>query len=213
MRVVNKLLLASLNQGKQNEFRTLLEKHGLKLGYLDECIRNTTLLSQVEKKCDSATYEENASLKCCAVFQAVKMPTFADDSGIEIDALDNQPGVHSAHFGKISAKESQDQANRRRVLELLQGKANRKARMRCVLVFQVEGLKLTVEGVCEGRISEKETGLGGFGYDPLFLPDAGGGKTFAELSKEEKNSISHRALAVDALVRQMQEKDIQLVRP
>jgi XTP/dITP diphosphohydrolase len=160
-----------------------------------------------------ASYCENAFRKCHAAFQACKLPTFADDSGLEIDALKGEPGVHSAHFGKPGARESQDAANRRKVLELLKGKSDRKARMRCVLVLMVEGVILVAEGVCVARIAEKESGAGGFGYDSIIIPDAAGGKTFAELSAEEKGKFSHRALAVAELVRQMKERELQLVRP
>ena len=85
--------------------------------------------------------------------------------------------------------------------------------MRCTLVFMVEGVVLKAEGVCEGKIAEKESGSGGFGYDPIFIPEAGNGKSFADLSKEEKNKISHRALAVANLVKLMHDREIQLVRP
>lgn len=212
MRPMNLLMLASLNRGKQDEFREILSQHHLHLGTIDQYVRNANFLSHVESEAPAATYFENAFKKCHAAFMAAKVPTFADDSGIEVDGLNAQPGVHSAHFGKPGARESQDQANRRKILESLKG-SSRKARMRCVLVFMVEGVVLKAEGVCEGKIAEKETGAGGFGYDSIFIPDAGGGKTFAELTKEEKNKISHRSLAVAELVKLMREREIQLVRP
>lgn len=213
MRPMNLLMLASLNRGKQEEFRALLGAHDLKLGTIDQFVRNASFLAQVESEEAGATYYENARRKCRAAFLAAKVPTFADDSGIEISALNGEPGVHSATFAKPTARESQDQANRRKVLEALKGKSDRRARMRCVLVFMVEGVELKAEGICEGTIAEKESGSGGFGYDSIFLPDAGGGKTFAELSEAEKNKISHRALAVQDLVRLIREREIQLVRP
>lgn len=213
MRAMNVMALASLNKGKQAEFQELLAKHNLKLATLDQFIRNYSFLSEVESDERSATYYENAHRKCLAAFRAAKVPTFADDSGIEIDALNGEPGVHSATFAKPSARESQDQANRRKVLELLKGKTNRRARFRCVIIFMLEGLELKAEGICEGTIAEKEVGSAGFGYDPIFLPDGAGGKTFAELSFEEKNRISHRALAVEELVRLMKDREVQLVRP
>ena len=209
---MNVLVLASLNQGKQAEFAELFAKHNVKLETFDRFVRNASFLEQVESAKPEASYYENAFRKCHAAFQAAKVPTFADDSGIEIDALKGAPGVHSAHYGKPTARESQDEANRRKVLEGV-SKGERKARMRCVLVFMVEGVELRAEGVCEGKIAEKATGTGGFGYDSIFIPDAGGGRTFAELPAEEKNRISHRALAVAELVRQMRERDVQLVRP
>lgn len=213
MRAMNVMMLASLNKGKQEEFRVLLERHSLKLATLDQFVRNANVLKHVESEAPGASYRDNAYRKCHAAFGAAKVPTFADDSGIEIDALNGEPGVHSSHYGKPTARETQDQANRRKVLENLKGKSDRKARMRCVLVFLVEGLEIRAEGVCEGRIAEKESGAGGFGYDSIFLPDGADGRSFAELSSEEKNKISHRALAVADLVKQMQERDVQLVRP
>lgn len=213
MRAMNVMALASLNKGKQAEFQELLQKHGLKLATLDQFVRNFSFLSKVESEERSATYQENAHRKCLAAFRAAKVPTFADDSGLEVEALNAEPGVHSASFGKPSARESQDQANRRQLLEKMKGKTNRKARFRCVIVFMVEGLELKAEGVCEGTIAEKEAGAGGFGYDPIFLPEGGGGKTFSELTSEEKNRLSHRALAVEDLVRLMKDREVQLVRP
>lgn len=213
MRPMNVMVVASLNKGKQAEFRELLAKHNLKLGTLDQYVRNASFLETVESEAKSATYYDNAFAKCLAAFRAAKVPTFADDSGIELEALKGEPGVQAAHFGKPKANETQDQANRRAILEALKGKSNRKARMRCVLVFMVEGLALKAEGVCEGTIAEKETGTGGFGYDSIFIPDGANGRSFAELNQEEKNCFSHRALAVNDLVRLMQEREVQLVRP
>jgi XTP/dITP diphosphohydrolase len=213
MRPMKSIALASLNKGKQEEFRALFEKHQMNLVSLDEFVRNYTFLEKVEKDEPSSTYYDNAFRKCKAAFMAAKVPTLADDSGIEIDALKGAPGVHSAHFAKPSARESQGQANRTKILTELKGKSNRKAKMRCVLVFMVEGVHLKAEGVCEGTIAEKESGAKGFGYDSIFLPDGAGGKTFAELTQEEKNRLSHRALAVDDLVRLLKEREIEFVRP
>lgn len=213
MRATNGLVLASLNGHKLSEFSALFAKHKLQLMPFDRFVRNATFLSHVESEAPQATYHENAFRKCYAAFQAAKLPTVADDSGIEVDALKGEPGVHSAHYAKPNARESQDAANRRKVLEALKGKSDRRARMRCVLVFMVEGVELRAEGVCEGKIAEKESGAGGFGYDPIFIPDAANGRTFAELTEDEKNNISHRALAVAEMARLFQEREIQLVRP
>jgi len=213
MRATNGLVLASLNGGKLSEFQALFARHKIQVLPFESFVRNATFLAQVESEAPSASYYENAFRKCHAAFQAAKLPTVADDSGLEIDALKGEPGVHAAHFGQPTARESQDAANRRKVLESLKGKSDRKARMRCMLVFLVEGVALRAEGVCEGRIAEKESGAGGFGYDPIFIPNDGGGKTFAELSMEEKDRISHRALAVDEMVKLFAEREIQFVRP
>jgi XTP/dITP diphosphohydrolase len=205
--------LASLNAAKQAEFEALFALHKIPFLSFEDFVRNSAFLAQVESLAPGATYYENAFRKCHAAFQAAKLPTVADDSGIEVSALGNEPGVHSAHFAKPGARESQDMANRRKVLEGLKGKSDRTARMRCVLVFMVEGVVLKAEGICEGKIAAAETGAGGFGYDPIFLPGAGGGKTFAELSAAEKNACSHRALAVAELAKLLQEREIQFVRP
>ncbi len=213
MRPMNCIALASLNRGKLEEFEALFAQHQIKLKSVEEFVRNSSFLKKVESEERSATYAENAMRKCKAAFQAAKVPTVADDSGIEIDAFNGAPGVHSAHFGKPSARESQDQANRAKVLAELKGKSNRKAKMRCVLTFMVEGVHLQVEGVCEGTIAEKESGTMGFGYDSIFLPDGCGGKSFAELTKEEKNRVSHRAKAVENLANLLKEREIEFVRP
>lgn len=213
MRPMPVIALASLNRGKQEEFRDLFAFHQLKLVAAADFVRNASFLSHVESQSSAATYRENAFSKCQAAFMAAKVPTVADDSGIEIAALKGLPGVQAAHFGKPSARESQDQANRRHLLEQLKGKSDRSAVMVCTLAFMVEGVLLYSEGRCQGKIAEKEMGSGGFGYDSLFVPEQGGGKSFAELTPAEKNKISHRALAVADLVRQIQVQEIQLVRP
>lgn len=213
MRSTAGLVLASLNGAKQAEFQALFAKYKIPMTPFEGYVRNSAFLSHVESMAPQATYHENAFRKCHAAFQAAKMPTVADDSGLEVDALKGEPGVHSAHYAKPGARESQDAANRRKILESLKGKSDRKARMRCVLVFMVEGVELHAEGICEGRIADKETGHAGFGYDSIFIPDAANGKTFAELSPEEKNNISHRALAVAEMSRLFAEREIQLVRP
>jgi len=212
MRPSNALVLASLNGAKLAEFQALFAQHKIQLAPFENFVRNSSSLAQVESEAPAATYFENAFRKCHAAFQACKLPTFADDSGIEVDVLQNAPGVHSAHFGKPNARESQDAANRRALLEAARGNAS-KARMRCVLVFMVEGVILRAEGTVEGTIVAKEQGTLGFGYDPLFIPEGAGGKTFAQLTAEEKNTFSHRAAAVNELVKLMREREIQLVRP
>jgi XTP/dITP diphosphohydrolase len=213
MRAINVVALASLNKGKLAEFQELFAKHNIKVAPLDEFVRNASFLGEVESRLDDASYSENALKKCMAAFHAAKVPTLADDSGLEIEALKGQPGVHSAHYGAVKANLSQNQANRKKVLDELKGKSNRSARMRAVLAFMVEGVELLAEGICEGKIAEREIGEGGFGYDSIFIPEGGDGRTFAQMSTSEKADLSHRALAVAKLVEQLQERDIQLVRP
>lgn len=203
MRSMELIVIATLNRGKFEEFQALLAAHKLRAGTPVEFMRNAEILRKVEEHTSGRTYYDNAHAKCHAAFQAAKCPTLADDSGIEIRGLDGKPGVATA------------QTSAKKMLEQLKGASGdaRKATARCVLVFMLEGVLLKAEGVCEGKIAEAPKGENGFGFDTIFIPDAGQGRTFAEMSAEEKNSISHRKHALDDLIRQLQERDIQLVRP
>jgi XTP/dITP diphosphohydrolase len=200
MRPFPVMMIASLNRGKQKEFKALFETHHINVALPEEYIRNPSILESAESHEKSATYLSNAKSKCALAFHAAKVPTFADDSGLEIEALQGKPGVLTS------------QTNSKKILEQLKG-GNRKARCRSVLVFMVEGVHLVAEGVCEGTIADSPRGQSGFGFDNIFIPDAGGGKTFAEMTMAEKNAVSHRHRAVCDLIRQMEERNIQLVRP
>ena len=141
------------------------------------------------------TFEENALIKARAVSRHTGRTTLADDSGLEVDALEGAPGVRSARYAGADAT---DQDNIRRLLDALDGisDADRTARFRCVVAVVVpDGRTWTAEGACEGRILQAPRGDAGFGYDPLFVP-AGYENTFAELDAGVKNRISHRALAL-----------------
>ena len=131
----------------------------------------------------SDTLDGNASQKSHYLHDRVGKNCFADDTGLEVEALNGEPGVHSARL----------------LLKNMEGKDNRKARFRTVISLILEGEEYLFEGIVEGRIAESEAGCGGFGYDPLFIPD-GYDCTFAEMSAEEKNAISHRGRAVQKLV-------------
>lgn len=142
------------------------------------------------------TLEGNASQKAHYLFDRTDKNCFADDTGLEVYALDGAPGVHSARY----ATDGHDfGANNRLLLKNLEGVADRRARFRTVISLIMEGREHLFEGIVEGRIAEKASGEGGFGYDPLFIPD-GFDRTFAEMTAEEKNDISHRGRAVRRLV-------------
>ena len=142
-----------------------------------------------------ATLDENASIKARYVYERTGLNCFADDTGLEVEALGGAPGVHSARY----ATDGHDfAANNRKLLRELEGKANRKARFRTVISLIVDGVERQVEGIVEGEITTSESGAEGFGYDPLFMPE-GYDRTFAEMSAEEKNAISHRGRAVKNL--------------
>jgi XTP/dITP diphosphohydrolase len=151
-----------------------------------------------------STFEENAWLKALEVSRVTKMPTLADDSGIEVDALGGRPGVYSARYAGLGAG---DEANNQLLLQELHNvpAPKRTARFRCVLAFAAPGnsgprqVALTA-GAIEGRILSAPRGVNGFGYDPLFEPLDAPGRTTAELSPEAKNKISHRAEAARAML-------------
>lgn len=144
---------------------------------------------------EQPTLEGNASQKAHYLFDRTGRDCFADDTGLEVEALGGAPGVHSARY----ATDSHDfAANNRLLLENLAGKENRRARFRTVISLILGGEEHLFEGIVEGRIIEQESGHQGFGYDPLFIPD-GYGKTFAQMTTDEKNAVSHRARAVRKL--------------
>src|ERR1043166_3783363 len=148
------------------------------------------------------TFEQNAALKALHVSRSTKDLVIADDSGLEVGALNGAPGIYSARYAGKNAK---DAANLDKLLRELSGVTQRSARFRCVIALARQGkLLATVEGVVEGSITNKPSGEGGFGYDPIFQPN-GFGETFAEMTPALKNKISHRAKAIAALREKLRE--------
>ena len=185
-----KIALATKNQGKIKEIRSILEGLSVELVSLEELS-----IEELPPE-DGSTFEENALKKARFVAQKSGLPAVADDSGLEVDALDGRPGVYSARYGGTTDEE--------RYLKLLEElkdipEPERTARFRCVIALVTpEGEEKTFEGVLEGRITRRPRGKYGFGYDPVFyLPDKG--KTLAEMRPEEKNLVSHRARALEKL--------------
>ena len=174
------IVFATKNQGKLRELQALVGGD----------VKSLFDFGDVEVIEDAGTFEGNAEKKARTAFELSGLPSVGDDSGLEVDALDGAPGVHSARF----AGDHDYAANNRKLLEVMRGKEDRRARFRCVMVYIAEGKKLVVEGRCEGSILEAPRGSDGFGYDPLFLVE-GTGKSMAELSMEEKNRVSHRGRA------------------
>ena len=143
------------------------------------------------------TFLENATLKAVEISEQVPGMVLSDDSGLEVDALKGAPGVYSARY---AGENGNDAANNAKLLEDLKGVADRNARFRCVIVIAEAGKVLAhFDGKVEGKIMHQGQGDGGFGYDPLFVPD-GFEKSFAELGSEVKNGLSHRARAMDHVV-------------
>ena len=141
------------------------------------------------------TLEGNALLKARYVYERYALPCFADDTGLEVEALGGGPGVHTARYAYPDRHDPE--ANTRKLLAELSGKDSRRARFRTAIAYIDEvGEEHLFEGIVEGGIAEAERGTEGFGYDPVFCPEEGGGLTFAELGVDVKNHISHRARAV-----------------
>ena len=186
-----KLLIATQNRGKRKEIQALLEGAGIELIFPEDL----NLSIDVEET--GSTYAENAALKASAFALASGYFTLADDSGLEVAALDGQPGLHSARF---APQPNATDADRR---TYLLGKLDSQPRpwtalFRCVVALTIPGgTSRFVEGTCQGEIIPQQRGQHGFGYDPIFLVESTG-KTMAELTMGEKNKRSHRARAVIA---------------
>jgi XTP/dITP diphosphohydrolase len=147
------------------------------------------------------TLEGNAVLKAETIFKATGLNCFADDTGLEVEALNGAPGVFSARY---AGEQKNAQNNIDKLLQELQEEQNRKAQFRTVICLILEGEKYMFEGIVEGKIETIRIGSGGFGYDPIFTP-MGYNRTFAEMTLEEKSKISHRGLAFDQLIRFLNE--------
>jgi XTP/dITP diphosphohydrolase len=157
---------------------------------------------------DAPDLEGNARLKAVAISEATGRPAIADDTGLEVDALGGAPGVHSARYAGDAATYADNVAKLLAELERVGAlsETERTARFRTVaLVSWPDGSELVVDGVVDGYISEEPRGTTGFGYDPVFVPAEGGGRTFAEMSADEKNEVSHRGRAFRALAQALTE--------
>ena len=199
---MNQLLIATNNQGKLIEFQHLLNDINVEL------VTPAQINLDLDVIEDGLTYAENAVKKATAFAHASGLISLADDSGLEVDALDGKPGLYSARYGSLllnpkdlegvggGQNKLSDADRRKYLLSQLQGKPRPwRARFRAVIAIAKDGDIQLFEGICEGEIIPEERGTGGFGYDPIFLlPEFG--KTMAELGMEEKNRLSHRARAV-----------------
>lgn len=142
------------------------------------------------------TLEGNALLKARHIYALTGEDCFADDTGLEVDALHGEPGVRSARYASDDGHD--DKANKRLLLKNMSGIGNRAAQFRCAIALILNGEEYLFEGIVRGHIANMEIGDGGFGYDALFIPD-GFNESFAQMSEEEKNSVSHRGRAVEKL--------------
>lgn len=184
-----KLVFATANQNKTKEIQSLIPKSIEILSLID-----INCLEEVPET--QTTIEGNATQKSFFVHNNYNYNCFADDTGLEVEALNDQPGVFSARY----AGEAKDaNANMDKILTELKGITNRKARFKTVVSLVINGNEKLFEGIVNGTILEEKRGAQGFGYDPIFVPH-GYSKTFAEMDLAEKNKISHRALAVNQLI-------------
>ena len=186
-----KVIIASNNKGKIKEYKELLEPMGYEV--LSQSEANINL--EVEET--GNTYEENAKLKAEAIYKLTNTAVLADDSGISIDYFDGAPGVYSARF---KPELNQDEKNQYVISEMKNAEGEeRNAQFVCCIYFIKEnGERIIVQGICNGVIANESKGSNGFGYDPIFQVESIG-KTMAEISDEEKNRISHRAIAIKML--------------
>lgn len=188
-----RFVLATANPDKAVEIARILADAGSPV----ELVARPPGVPEVEET--GTTLEENARRKAGALVAATGLPAIADDTGLEVDALGGAPGVHSARFAGAGAT---DADNRARLLERLAGHAvGRTARFVTVAIARwPDGREVAASGSVEGTITEEPRGRGGFGYDPVFVPDEGDGRTFAEMSAADKHALSHRGRAFAALL-------------
>lgn len=196
---MNKIAAATNNKGKITEIREILKEERVELVSMGELFNPVPEIDET-----GSTFLENALIKARWVFDHCGLWTLADDSGLEVDFLGGEPGVRSARY----AGESCDyKANNEKLLKVMEGvpEGRRGAAFRCVIVLATgKDQYIKAEGVCRGKIGFAPEGAGGFGYDPLFIPD-GYSSTFAQLSPDVKNSISHRGRALSALKEKLHE--------
>ena len=186
---MKELVIASNNKGKITEIRSMIDS-SIRLYSLEDI----SFSQEIEEPFH--TFEENALTKAKTIFDFCGKNTFADDSGLCVPALNNEPGVHSAYYGGLPRS---DQKNNERLLKELETASGRNAFYKCVICLLWDENPYFFEGICEGKIALKPSGEKGFGYDPLFIPD-GYDESFGSLPLAVKNELSHRGKAVRKMV-------------
>lgn len=197
----NIIVAASRNRHKIEEIEAITKKFGMRIISRDEAG-----IPPVEIEEDGQTFEENSFKKASEIMKLCGQITLADDSGLMVDYLNGAPGVYSARF---AGEDGNDAKNNEKLLKLMEGVPDDKRTAKFVSVITMvypDGTVLTARGECPGTILTAPAGDGGFGYDPLFVPE-GYEKTFAQLTADEKNAISHRAVALVELERLLSERE------
>ncbi len=190
-----KLAIASANTNKITEIRDLLPA-----SFVLVDLNDLNISEDIPE--EQETLEGNAHQKASWLFSRYHFTCIADDTGLEVEALNGKPGVHSARY---SGESRDPAANMNKLLQELEGIGNRKARFRTVICYISNSETKYFEGVVNGRIIDELKGEGGFGYDPVFIPD-GYDQTFAEMSKTQKNHISHRGRAIASLISYLEKQ-------
>ncbi len=185
-----KLIFATNNQHKVEEIRSIISPEKFEIITLKEAGIDIDIPEP------HPTLEANATEKAAVIYALTSINCFSEDTGLEVTALDGEPGVKSARY---AGEDRSFDANIDKLLSKLAGKTDRSARFRAVISLLIDGKETLFEGICEGRIIEEKRGNKGFGYDPVFVP-LGAERSFAEMSMEEKTRYSHRARAVEKLV-------------
>ncbi len=186
---MHKLIFATNNQHKIDEIRSIPN-----LGYEIISLKEAGINIDIPEPHN--TLEENATEKSSVIYKLTGQDCFSEDTGLEVEALNGEPGVKSARY---AGEENSFKKNIEKLLLKMQGIENRSAQFRAVLSLMLDGTEYKFEGICKGTILANTKGEDGFGYDPIFLP-LGADRTFAEMNMEEKNKYSHRKKAMDKLV-------------
>lgn len=191
------LIIASQNQNKLVEFKKIL---GDKINLFS--LSDIGLNQEIPE--NEKTIKKNAMFKAKFVNTQTGKNVFADDTGLEIDSLNGEPGVYSARYSGVDRNSDK---NIELVLRKLKNKANRNSRFKTIISLIIDGKSVNFEGVVEGKITEEKRGSNGFGYDPIFQPN-GYSSTFGEMSLNEKNKISHRSIAINKMVQYLKENNL-----
>ena len=191
------LIIASQNQNKLVEFKKIL---GDKINLFS--LSDIGLNQEIPE--NEKTIKKNAMFKAKFVNIQTGKNVFADDTGLEIDSLNGEPGVYSARYSGVDRNSDK---NIELVLRKLKNKANRNSRFKTIISLIIDGKSVNFEGVVEGKITEKKRGSNGFGYDPIFQPN-GYSSTFGEMSLKEKNKISHRSIAINKMIQYLKENNL-----
>lgn len=194
-----RIVFATNNANKINEVKALLEACGPEVAERYEILSLRDIGCEVDLPETSSTFAGNAFQKAEYVRVHYNVDCFADDSGLEVRALGMEPGVMSARYAMDEGRDHDSEANMDKLLRNLRRVHDRAAQFRTMIVLLIDGKMLEFEGICRGSITTERAGADGFGYDPIFKPN-GYDITFAEMTMEQKNAISHRGQAVRALV-------------